>query len=272
MENKLAILGAGNLGISIAKGLVNQHALDPKDMFLTKRNLKGLEDLIDTGFNVTADNKKAVEQSKTIILCVQPKQLEALINEIKPALTAKHVIISVITGVSIQQLKELVGEDNAIIRAMPNTAIAVGQSMTCLTANELSSLELKKASELFEPLGKTLIIEETLMQAATVLGASGIAFFMRYLRAATQGGVQMGFDSTDAQLIAVQTAKGAAELLLSNSTHPEIEIDNVTTPQGCTIEGLNEMEHKGFSSALIQGIMTSYYRITKMKQGNNGTF
>ena len=102
------------------------------------------------------------------------------------------------------------------------------------------------------------------MQAATVLGASGIAFFMRYLRAATQGGVQMGFDSKDAQLIAMQTAKGAASLVLEHQSHPEVEIDKVTTPMGCTIEGLNEMEHKGFSSALIQGIMTSFLRITKM--------
>ncbi len=270
MKENIAILGAGNLGISIAKGLVKQQALLPENTFLTKRNPKGMKDLIDLGFQVTSDNKAAVEQSKTIILCVQPKQLGVLIDEIKPVLTKDHTVVSVITGISLGQLKELVGDQSAIIRAMPNTAIAVGQSMTCLATDNHGS-DLDAAIKLFEPLGKTLVIEEPMMQAATVLGASGIAFFMRYLRAATQGGVQMGFDSTDAQLIAMQTARGAAELVLSNSTHPEVEIDNVTTPQGCTIEGLNEMEHKGFSSALIQGIMASYYRITKMKQDNNGT-
>ena len=104
------------------------------------------------------------------------------------------------------------------------------------------------------------------MQAATVLGASGIAFLMRYLRAATQAGVQMGFDSEDAQKIAVQTAKGASLLIQGMDSHPEIEIDKVTTPKGCTIAGLNEMEHQGFSSALIKGVMTSYEKITQIKE------
>ena len=103
------------------------------------------------------------------------------------------------------------------------------------------------------------------MQAATVLGASGIAFFMRYLRAATQGGIQMGFHPEEAQLIAVQTANGAAGLILQNGQHPEVEIDKVTTPQGCTIEGLNEMEHQGFSSSLIKGLMTSFQKINNIK-------
>jgi pyrroline-5-carboxylate reductase len=153
-----------------------------------------------------------------------------------------------------------------IIRAMPNTAIAIGESMTCLSAGADAQAHLPEVENLFQALGRTLVIEETLVQAATVLGASGVAFFMRYLRAATQGGIQMGFDAEDAQLIAVQTAKGAASLILAQGSHPEVEIDKVTTPMGCTIEGLNEMEHQGFSSALIKGIMTSYNRITDMKK------
>jgi len=151
-----------------------------------------------------------------------------------------------------------------LIRAMPNTAIALGQSMTCLASNG-SNGALELVVTLFQTLGLTMIIEERLMQAATVLGASGIAFFMRYLRAATQAGVQMGFDTEEAQLIAVQTAKGAASLILENQSHPEVEIDKVTTPQGCTIEGLNEMEHQGFSSSLIKGVMTSFNKINQMK-------
>ncbi|MDH5597551.1 MAG: pyrroline-5-carboxylate reductase, partial [Cyclobacteriaceae bacterium] len=115
--------------------------------------------------------------------------------------------------------------------------------------------------ELFGYIGKTLRIEEELMQAATVLGASGIAFFLRYIRAATQGGIQMGFHPADAQLIAMQTAIGAASLVFEKNRHPEMEIDKVTTPRGCTIEGLNEMEHQGLSSAVIKGLMASYEKI-----------
>ena len=129
--------------------------------------------------------------------------------------------------------------------------------MTCLACQEIAKKHLPDIEELFNTIGKTLVIEESLMKAATVLGASGVAFFMRYLRAATQGGIQMGFHPEEAQLIAVQTAAGAARLILGNENHPEVEIDKVTTPQGCTIEGLNEMEHQGFSSALIKGLMTS---------------
>ena len=136
--------------------------------------------------------------------------------------------------------------------------------MTCL-AIQGTDTALEKVEPLFQTLGLTLLIEERLMQAATVLGASGIAFFMRYLRAATHAGVQMGFDTEEAQKIAVQTAKGAAFLILAHNSHPEVEIDKVTTPQGCTIEGLNEMEHQGFSSSLIKGVMTSFNKINHMK-------
>ncbi len=149
---------------------------------------------------------------------------------------------------------------------MPNTAIAIGSSMTCICSKDASEKQLKEIIDLFNGLGMTLEIEERLMKAATVLAASGIAFFLRYIRAATQGGIQLGFDSEEAQLIAAQTAKGAASLLLTQESHPEIEIDKVTTPEGCTIAGLNEMEHQGLSSALIKGIVVSYEKISNIKK------
>jgi pyrroline-5-carboxylate reductase len=264
VKERIAIIGAGNLGIAIAKGIVEKELSKPEKMVLTRRNLQSLSALELEGFNTTSNNVDAIADAGTIILCVQPNQLKSLIAEIKTIVQKDQVIVSVITGISLKQLQDYLGNEVAIIRAMPNTAIAIGESMTCIAATESALDSLAEVEILFKALGKTLIIEEELMQAATVLGASGIAFFMRYLRAATQGGIQMGFDAKDAQLIAVQTAKGAASLILEQNSHPEVEIDKVTTPQGCTIAGLNEMEHKGFSSALIQGIMTSFQRITHM--------
>jgi pyrroline-5-carboxylate reductase len=114
---------------------------------------------------------------------------------------------------------------------------------------------------LFNTLGETLIIDEKLMESATILGACGIAYVLRFMRAMIQGGIEVGFDSKTATKIVSQTIKGAAELIIQNGTHPEEEIDKVTTPKGCTIVGLNEMEHSGFSSALIKGIVTSYEKI-----------
>ena len=159
----------------------------------------------------------------------------------------------------------MIENKSAVVRAMPNTAIAVGESMTCLSASDDTPEALEVVSKYFELCGEVLQISEKLQPAATILAACGIAFFMRYIRAASQGGIQVGFHASEAQLIAAQTAKGATRLLLASGNHPETEIDKVTTPMGCTIAGLNEMEHNGLSSALIKGIITSYNEITKLK-------
>ncbi|HRQ49166.1 MAG TPA: pyrroline-5-carboxylate reductase dimerization domain-containing protein [Agriterribacter sp.] len=144
---------------------------------------------------------------------------------------------------------------------MPNTAVAIQQSMTCISARDVTTDQLHYVKTLFEQLGKVVVIEEKLMEAATVLAACGTAYAMRYIRANIQGGIEIGFDAATASLIAAQTVKGAAQLLLQKNTHPEHEIDKVTTPKGCTIAGLNEMEHQGFSSSLIKGIVASYDKI-----------
>lgn len=265
MKQNIAILGAGNLGLSIGEGVVEKKLVNADQVTLTRRNTSHISGYTNKGFIVSDNNLEAVKNSQIIMLCVQPKQVEKLIDEIRPALNDDHIIVSVITGVEIAQLQEYLQLSNPVIRCMPNTAVAIGQSMTCICTNGTGKDHLELIQSLFETVGKTLVIEERLMKAATVLGASGIAFFMRYLRAATQGGIQMGFHPEEAQLIAVQTASGAASLVLENETHPEVEIDKVTTPEGCTIAGLNEMEHSGLSSALIKGLMVSYEKIKNIR-------
>lgn len=263
---KIAIIGGGNLGVAIARGLTGSGKYKQDDLILTRRHVAKIEELKKEGFNISNDNVSATQQASTIVLCVQPKQLADVIAEIKNQLEpGRHTLVSTITGVTTSEIQKLVDKDIAIVRAMPNTAIAIGQSMTCICSSNAPKETLSRIEALFEPLGQTLIIEERLMKAATVLAASGIAFFMRYMRAATQGGIQLGFDAEEAQLIAGQTALGAASLLLKNNSHPEIEIDKVTTPEGCTIAGLNEMEHQGLSSALIKGILSSYEKINNIR-------
>ncbi len=263
-EQSIAVIGAGNLGIAIARGIVDKGVRKPEEMILTRRNIDSIDYLKKQGFRITQNNLQAVEKSRIVMLCVQPKQVKQVIQDINTQLTKDHVIISVITGVKIDEIHKELKLDLPVIRAMPNTAISIGESMTCI-ASKNATAHIDEIQLLFGTLGLTLIIEEKLMQAATVLGASGIAFFLRFLRAATQGGIQMGFDAEEAQMIAVQTAKGAASLILTNKQHPEVEIDKVTTPEGCTIEGLNEMEHQGLSSALIKGLMVSYNKIKNIK-------
>lgn len=266
-SNNIAILGAGNLGVSIAEGLQKSGFLKDKRLILTRRNLSAVKSFSDQNISATSDNQAAVRKADIVILCVQPKQLDGLIEEISPVLDAqKHTVISVITAVPLKALEEKIGNNFAIFRAMPNTAISVGESMTCFDGNAKALSKTTLVQDIFNCVGTTLQIEESLMQAATVVCASGIAFWMRFIRATTQGGVQLGFDAEDAQKIAVQTCLGAATLLAETDGHPESEIDRVTTPQGCTIAGLNEMEHNGLSSALIKGLVTSFNRINEMKK------
>ncbi len=261
---KIAIIGTGNLGKSIAKGLITTDAIT--SLYLTKRNLKSLADF--EGYNnvvLTSNNVEAVKNSDIIIFAVQPAHFEGVLNSIKSELTEKHVLISTITGFSIAKMELVVGEDQFIIRAMPNTAIAVGKSMTCICANQKGAKRVKIAEAIFNRLGTSIIIQESLMQAATVVCASGIAFWMRLIRATTQAAIQLGFEANEAQELAMHTCEGAANLLITNGNHPEQEIDKVTTPKGCTIEGLNEMEHKGLSSSLIQGMVASFNKINSIK-------
>jgi pyrroline-5-carboxylate reductase len=255
---RIAILGAGSLGTSIAEGLVDAGQIAPGGLALTRRRVELLEPYLALGYGVGTDNDEAVAASNMVIVAVEPQQLNALLDEIAPILDPdRHVLVSVVTGATIAQIEARVGGKIPIIRAMPNTAVAVRESMTCLAGNALAEAALAQAESVFDAVGKTLRIPEEDMIAATALGACGIAFFLRAIRAASQGGIEIGFHSTDAFAIAAQTARGAASLLLSGGTHPEQEIDKVTTPRGCTIAGLNQMEHEGFSSAMIKGITVS---------------
>ncbi len=266
-QTKITIIGVGNLGTAIARGVVKAKLASASNITITRRNLSKIEHLKKEGFKLSSDNIASIKGASLIILCVQPKQLAGLLAEIGPSIDGKkHILVSTITGITTDEIASHVQKKVPIVRAMPNTAIALGTSMTCLCSKDASEKQLAEIKKLFDGLGMTLVIEERLMKAATVLAASGIAFFLRYIRAATQGGIQMGFDAEEAQLIAAQTAKGAASLLLTHDSHPEIEIDKVTTPEGCTIAGLNEMEHQGLSSALIKGIITSYEKISNIKK------
>lgn len=263
MFRKIAIIGGGNLGSAIADGLLKSKFCAPSDIIVTKRNVSTLSDLKEKGVNITTSNKEAVLNSEIIILAVKPYQVSEVLNSFKNELSPEQILISVVTGVVIKDIQEIIQKRLPVFRAMPNTAIAIQESITCLSFTNAAEEEINFVKKLFLVLGKVTVIDETLMEAATVLGACGTAYAMRYIRANIQGGIEIGFDAATASLIAAQTVKGAAELLLQKGTHPEQEIDKVTTPKGCTIAGLNEMEHRGFSSSLIKGIAASYIKIAK---------
>ena len=252
------------MGTAIAEGLLKSGFCKPADLTVTKRNIASLAALKEKGVTTISDNNKAVQSSDIVILAIKPFQVKDVLTGISQDLVAsKHILISVVTGIFIKDMYEAVDKKLTVFRAMPNTAIAIQESMTCLSAMNATEAQVKTISDLFSTLGKVAVIEEKLMDAATVLGACGTAYAMRYIRANIQGGIEIGFDASTATLIAAQTVKGAAQLLLERGAHPEQEIDKVTTPKGCTIAGLNEMEHQGFSSSLIKGIAASYNKIVE---------
>jgi len=255
---KAAIIGGGNIGTALAEGLIRANVCIATDVTITRRSTTALAPLESKGFATTTDNAAAIDGADAIFICVLPQQLDEALRQIQPVIDIKRqLVVSVVTGAHTQVFRDKLGEGLRIVRAMPNTAMKVGASMTCLSTVNATEEDLLLVQNIFNTMGQCIVIAEDMMSAATALCACGIAFFLRTVRAASQGGVEIGFHAHDALRIAAQTAYGAAKLLIVNNTHPEEEIDKVTSPKGCTIAGLNEMEHQGLSSALIKGIKLS---------------
>jgi pyrroline-5-carboxylate reductase len=260
---KIGIIGAGNIGCALAKGLVAHKVISPSELYLSRKRKELLTGEEKEGFRIS-DNHTLVKECDIVILAVLPGQAMEVLNGLKPLFQdGKKILVSVVSAVSIDELKTWSGNIPEVVRIMPNTATEYGAGMICIAGEEEAAVDEIKA--LLDPLGQTMVIKEQLMPAATILAACGIAFFLRFIRAVSQGGIQIGFHADDAGKIAAQTARGAAELLLKTNNHPETEIDRVTTPMGCTISGLNEMEHFGLSSAMIKGIVKSFSEICDLK-------
>ena len=257
MGKKIAIIGAGNLGTSLVNGLIDSKKFEAENFVLSRRKTHLLAPFEKKGCQITNNNIEAVKNADIIVLAVLPQKLDAVLQEVKSYLNSNQLLISLVTGVKVQQIQEQIGNEISIVRAMPNTAIAIRESMTCIATTSEFKEHIPLVQAIFEQVGETVIINEEQMTSATALCACGIAFFLRAIRAASQGGTEIDFHASEALKMAAQTAKGAAGLLLQNNSHPEDEIDKVTSPKGCTIAGLNEMEHSGFSSSFIKGITTS---------------
>ncbi len=258
---RTAIIGCGNLGKALAIGMIDG-SISADRLEVTRRNTVVLRELAARGVSVHSENKDAVDRCELIILAVKPYNMDSILTEITPHIDpVRHVVVSVVTGISTAHIASFLPAGTPVFRAMPNTAADVKESLTCICYCHAGPVEIDIVNSVFSSMGSAIFINEELMEAATVMGACGIAFVMRFIRAMVQGGIEIGFDAKTAGLIVQQTVKGAAELLITRGGHPESEIDKVTTPKGCTIAGLNEMEHNGFSSALIKGIKSSYQKI-----------
>lgn len=256
---KTTIIGAGAMGGALAEGLLRSGAVAATDLTIADLSADALRRFENSGASITTDNSAAAVDADTLFIVVKPWLVERVIEGLLPVISGKRLTIVVIAaGVpSADICRFLHVEDNpqfTLFLAIPNTAIAVMQSMTFLVPAVAEAADTAAMKALFEEVGECIVTEERLLAAGTTLASCGIAYAMRYIRAATEGGVEIGFKAHDAQQIVQQTVKGAVALLQATGNHPEAEIDKVTTPGGVTIKGLNAMEHAGFTSAVIRGL------------------
>jgi pyrroline-5-carboxylate reductase len=252
----VTIIGGGNLGGALAQGIIKKPSV--VKLTVTDRSLEPIKHLEEKGATISTNNPEAIKNADVVLIAVKPFRVLSLLDELKDSFSHRHIVVSLAPGVLLKDIQETLPHCKNIYRAMPNVAASVGESLTCVCSANPEEDENNIVTQIFGELGQALMINEELMDAATVIGACGTAFALRFVRAMVQAGIQIGFDSKTATAIANQTVKGATQILFETKEHPEAAIDRVTTPKGITITGLNEMENQGFSAALIQGILASY--------------
>lgn len=249
---KISVIGVGAMGAGLISGLLESGEFAPENIIGSTPHPEKQSGLISRGVKIINDNIGAVSDSDLIVLAVKPWILTDVVSEIAPHINGGQEVTAIVAGISSEELAGMFGNhcpDNLSI-SMPNTALSVMESMTFLVDVRGNSA---LAETVFSKLGKVMAIPERLFPAATALASCGIAFAMRYVRAACEGGVELGFRAREAQEIMTQVLKGVATLLEQDGSHPETEIDKVTTPGGITIRGLNAMERYGFTTAVIEG-------------------
>ncbi|MCF0243131.1 MAG: pyrroline-5-carboxylate reductase [Bacteroidaceae bacterium] len=253
---KLSVIGCGAMGGSMVEGWLKTDIIKPADITAADPYEGSLSKFSGTGITTTTDNNLAAKDKDIVCVVVKPWLVEQVLGGIKNSLSEKQTLIVVAAGVSLEKVKSVVGNEISVVLCIPNTAIAVKASMTFIVPdNNITPEQLAVVESLFNSTGSCMKVAENQLSAATVLASCGIAYAMRYVRAASEGGVQLGFKADAAKDIVLQTVKGAVELLQASGNHPEAEIDKVTTPGGLTIRGLNAMEQNGFSNAVIRGLL-----------------
>ena len=254
---KIAMIGAGAMGGATVEGFIKSEFFQNEDITVSDPSLKVVEKFAQQGVCATTENAVAAQGADVVMVCVKPWLVEQVLMSIKDSLAPQNQVLVVIAaGVKSESIRGWLGEQcPPLFLCIPNIAIAQLQSMTflvpCVAASQ-QQIELVKG--IFEQLGQVIITDEQHLAAGTTLASCGIAYAMRYIRAAAEGGVELGFKADDAKQIVMQTVLGAVKLLEASGLHPEAAIDLVTTPGGVTIKGLNEMEHAGFTSAVIRGL------------------
>lgn len=256
---KVAIIGAGNMGGAIARGMATGSIVKAEDIVVTAHTQATLDKLVADipAINTTLNNREAAEGANIVVLCIKPWLVQPVLEEIYPAINASNpMIINVAAGITFEQIQTMMAGDlRPVARVIPNTAIAIKQSPTLMCFNEaMDEAQKLLVKAIFDELGSSIITDEAHMAAGTAITSCGIAYAFAYIRAAIQASVELGFYPHVAKQMIDQTVQGAVALLEHNGTMPDAEIFKVCTPGGITIKGLNEMTAQGFDHAVISGL------------------
>lgn len=260
--SRIALIGAGNMGEALMRGLLRAQAVTPEQVVATGRRQQRLDELAQAyGVEVTRDNVAAVRDANIVLLAVKPQIFGAVLEQIEPAVRADALVISVAAGVTIRSIERHLGASSRIVRAMPNTPALVDTGATALAAsNHVQEQDLQRARTIFEAVGQVIHVDEALMDAVTGLSGSGPAFVFAIIEAFSDAGVRVGLPRYQAQALAAQTVLGSAKMLLETGEHPGVLKDRVTSPGGTAIAGLHTLENGGLRTTLINGVVAAAER------------
>lgn len=263
---KIGILGFGKMGEALAQGLKASTSGKLARVQATTRSKSSAQQAKKKfKLSVHTDNRKLAAENEILILCVKPHQAEEILTEIAPMLTKKHLLISVCAAITTKQMEEWTGHACAIIRSMSNTPALIGEGMTALAAgSDAKDSHMKTAEKIFASVGRTSIVEEKLMDGVTGLSGCGPAYVYLMIEALSEAGVKVGLPREQATLLAAQTLMGSAKMVLDRGVHPGVLKDEVTTPAGCTIDGLMALEEGKLRVTLIKAVLAAADRSAKL--------
>jgi pyrroline-5-carboxylate reductase len=263
---KVAVLGAGKMGSILLKALLEKHLLLPHATVATVQHEDRARNLSkQLGIPVGTDNKAAVRGADVIFVCVKPQVVEEVLTQIRPNVTKNQLIISVAASVPTSHIERALGADIPVVRAMPNTPCVQGVGMTGLCKGKFAEAHhVEMAVALFNVVGRTVVVDEKHMDAVTGLSASGPAYIYIILESLAEAGVKVGLPRDVATLLAAQTTLGAATVVLETGDHPALLKDAVTTPAGCTIDGIMELEEGKLRVTLIKAVVKATQRAKEL--------
>lgn len=266
---RIAVLGAGKLGGILLQAFLKQRLFEPSEIWATVAHAERATVLsTQWGIPVTTDNLAAAREADILLLAVKPFQIESLLQAIRPALAPGKLIISVAASTKTKAIEEAAGLDIAVVRAMPNTPSALGAGIAGLCRGRFVTEEqMELTSRIFATVGRTVVVDEKHMDAVTGLSASGPAFIYIILESLAEAGVKVGLPRDVATLLAAQTTFGAAKMVLDTGYHPALLKDAVTTPAGCTVDGILELEEGGLRVTLIKAVMRATERARELAKG-----